>query len=419
MIILYGINNSEIEIYLMRIRRVVIVYGILAWTLFVSGLYIASFGVIIPYYSRASGLDETEYSFTFLVRALAYVLGSVSVKFILSRIPTQKAMLFLCGIISVALFLCSLSISPLNLTIMLFLSGFAIISTNIIVFGQTIKLFEHEQPDFWLVLLGFGFGMGATLSPLFIKYFEIHTYKIFGLLAGIAVPLLLAYPLQDFEEEKKGEQNRNTISTQTEIFICLIMLLFPAQEVGMSGWMPTYSIKAGIAGVETSGLYSTLFWLSNAIFRVVWACWIKGPVNCKLRFILSTISGVSVVLLMLQWAGLYQFVCVLGSVYFGAMLSCIYAFCLAFPADNGFQNTTSNSANFVMAYCIGEGIMPAPLGYIMGLLGYRSLMVVVLVTCLASWWALEKAVLSMRQDKLNNEKDCALLGNCSPSMRLD
>lgn len=44
---------------LMKIRRAVIVYAILNWTLFVSGLYIASFGVLIPYYSRASGKDET------------------------------------------------------------------------------------------------------------------------------------------------------------------------------------------------------------------------------------------------------------------------------------------------------------------------------------------------------------------------
>lgn len=156
-----------------------------------------------------------------------------------------------------------------------------------------------------------------------------------------------------------------------------------------------YSIKTGIADVESSGLYSSLFWMSNAVFRIIWAFCIKYPVNSKLRFILSSISVLSVILLLLQWAGLYQLLCWLSTIYFGAMLSCIYGFCLAFPIDNGFKNTTSNSANFVMAYCIGEGIMPAPLGYIMGVFGHRSLIVMVLVTCLLSWWALEKAVDSM------------------------
>lgn len=165
------------------------------------------------------------------------------------------------------------------------------------------------------------------------------------------------------------------------------MVLFPAQEVGMSGWMPTYSIKAGIADTDNSGIYSTLFWISNTIFRVVWALWIKGTVNTKLRFILSSITVVCLFLIILQGLEQYKLVCIVGSIYFGAMLSCVYSFCLALPISNGYKSTTSNNANIVMAYCIGEGVMPAPLGYSMHLFGYKSLMVVVMITCLGSWWS--------------------------------
>lgn len=62
-----------------------------------------------------------------------------------------------------------------------------------------------------------------------------------------------------------------------------------------------------------------------------------------------------------------------------------------------------------MAYCIGEGVMPAPLGYSMYLFGYKSLMVVVLITCLGSWWSFEQGVSILENDKKSDEPIARLL----------
>lgn len=102
-------------------RRVTVIYLILLWIFFVTGLYVASYGVLIPYYSSASAQDQTEYSFTFLVRALAFICGSVSIKYLLRRFSAQSIMINYCGIVGVSLFLCSLSYSSLNLGVMLFI----------------------------------------------------------------------------------------------------------------------------------------------------------------------------------------------------------------------------------------------------------------------------------------------------------
>lgn len=170
----------------------------------------------------------------------------------------------------------------------------------------------------------------------------------------------------------------------------------------MSGWIPTYSIKAGIADTQTSGLYSTLFWMSNAIFRLIWAFCIKASVNKKLRFIFSTITVFSILLIVFQYLNFFSFVCSMGCLYFGAMLAGVYGFCLAFPIDNGFDNTSRNNANIVMAYCIGQGIMPMPLGYVMRFFGYQSLILMMVFICAVSWWCFEQSIKSIDLDRRVN-----------------
>lgn len=122
-------------------RRATVIYLILLWVFFVSGLYIASYGVLIPYYSSTSGKDQTEYSFTFIARALAFICGSVSIKYLLRTFRAQSIMISYCGMVGASLFLCSLSCSDLNLGGMLFISGFCIISTNVIGLSMVMQLF--------------------------------------------------------------------------------------------------------------------------------------------------------------------------------------------------------------------------------------------------------------------------------------
>lgn len=81
------------------------------------------------------------------------------------------------------------------------------------------------------------------------------------------------------------------------------------------------------------------------------------------------------------------------------MLACVYSYCLALPIDNGFQVGLANNANFVLANCIGEGLLIGPMGYSMSIFGFQSLVIVMLISCIFSSWCFQMSVVSMRNDK--------------------
>ena len=61
------------------------------------------------------------------------------------------------------------------------------------------------------------------------------------------------------------------------------MMIFPAQESGMAGWMPTYSIKAGVSDTEGAAIYSFLFWFPNAVAGVIWALLTQYTVTQRMK----------------------------------------------------------------------------------------------------------------------------------------
>ena len=60
-------------------------------------------------------------------------------------------------------------------------------------------------------------------------FFELQTYKVLSGLSLVVVFLLLRYPLPELEGKRSEEEPRKVISSKTEIYICLVMLILPAQ----------------------------------------------------------------------------------------------------------------------------------------------------------------------------------------------
>ena len=92
-------------------------------------------------------------------------------------------------------------------------------------------------------------------------------------------------------------------------------------------------------------------------------------------------------LVVFQYLEMYVLVCTLGPIAFGSMVGCYFGFCLSLPLDQGFFTNTNNNANFMIAYCIGEGLLLGPVGYLMQVFGFKSLMVMVFICCLISVWS--------------------------------
>ena len=198
------------------------------------------------------------------------------------------------------------------------------------------------------------------------------------------------------------------IGGKSELFLCLLMLIFPIQEIGFSSWMPTYSIKSGIADTQTSGIYSLYFWLPNTISRIVWTFFIPWSITKRLKVITTTLALLSFLLVVFQYMEQYTLVCTIGPLAFGSMVGCYFGFCLSLPLDNGFFTNTNNNANFMIAYCIGEGILLGPVGYLMNIFSFRALMFMVLICCIMSAWTFNKTLVSMADDKCKEGEEGVL-----------
>ena len=173
-----------------------------------------------------------------------------------------------------------------------------------------------------------------------------------------------------------------------------MMLIFPAQETGFVGWIPTYSIKAGVSNVESASIYSLLFWLPNTILRIVWAT-LPYSVTNKLKSALAGFLFTSFLFLFIQYAEYYELLCVSSSLTFGLLTSSMYGFYITLPLDNGFALTTSNNANFILANCIGEALLTGPIGYSIKVFGFQSLFIIIFIICIINEGAFMLTVKSM------------------------
>ena len=176
------------------------------------------------------------------------------------------------------------------------------------------------------------------------------------------------------------------------------MFLLPAQEAGFAGWIPTYAIKAGVSSASESAVYSSLFWSTNSAFRIIWVFLPLSATN-KMKIVFLGLLTISTLLTLLQHLELYQLLCITGPLLLGIMTSVLYGLCLTLSIDNGFSSTTSNNANFVLANCIGETLLTGPMGYSMKIFGFQSLIVIILVSCIASNLSFHHALKSLDTDK--------------------
>lgn len=88
----------------------------------------------------------------------------------------------------------------------------------------------------------------------------------------------------------------------------------------------------------------------------------------------------------------------------GAFVSGVFALGIALPADEGFQVSPQNSANFILGNAFGEGLLIMPLGYIMQIFGFKSLTVCIFLLGGLFYWSFRKSVEEMEKDRKKFEE---------------
>lgn len=180
--------------------------------------------------------------------------------------------------------------------------------------------------------------------------------------------------------------------------ICAIFLFYATIQLGMASWIPTYSIKAGVADVNSSAIYSLLFWLPNCLARLGWM-YVPGSVQQRLGLSLKTVFLAAFVPVILQYLQLYKLVCLFAPIASGILIGGVFGFGISLPVDSGFAPSSQSNANFILANALGEGLLIMPLGYSMNVFGYKAMMVEMLLVTGLCYWVFIETLKSMDKDK--------------------
>ncbi len=116
-------------------------YSALLFMIFLSGWFVASVGPLIPHYTTATGLDETDYAYLFMVRSAANVIGGFFSKYLLDTFKVSSLTIIYLIVVVISLIVSTLSLSTFNLAITLFCSSICLVGIAVIIYGVTIKLF--------------------------------------------------------------------------------------------------------------------------------------------------------------------------------------------------------------------------------------------------------------------------------------
>jgi hypothetical protein len=106
--------------------------------------YDTCFGPVIPFFSEATGIDETNYSYLFLVRFITDILGGLLIKELLQRFSSQKLAIIYMLIFAASLTATTFSLSTISLIITVSIATATFVGLLVIALNVTTKIFLDE-----------------------------------------------------------------------------------------------------------------------------------------------------------------------------------------------------------------------------------------------------------------------------------
>lgn len=120
--------------------------------------------------------------------------------------------------------------------------------------------------------------------------------------------------------------------------------------------------------------------------------------------LLKLLVGSTFVVLVIQWMGELAVVAYLGVISSGIFLSAMYALFFSIAQEYGYELNTSSTANLAMSASLGEGLLVMPIGYAMGLFGYRALIYIIFLFSTVMWLIFNHVNHFMQQDSAQKKE---------------
>jgi len=356
------------------------------------GVVTGMIGPLLWELASNTGTTIEKIGIIFAFRASGWMVGSLIAGRVFQKFNSSGNL-----ILFISLFT-SLSISATfpfvhKLWLLLCLNGVTgVIMSFIDVGGNTLILYIwKDKVGPYLQALHFSFGIGATVSPFIVgslmKLLPGRALYSFWIVAGVgilsAVPgVLIKSPRTgdkaDGEKEGKAQGRWAKIKSRVlTVCIGLLLFMYVGAETSYGGWLFTYAKEIyNIPDAEAAYMVSG-FWGAITVGRLI-AVPLSAKIKAKTMLIIDLIGSVLSLMMLIffeRFANRILLWCM--TVLYGLFMASIFASAFSLPAEVKITLSSVGASLVIASASIGDTLLPMISGYIMKVLGPKSLMILI------------------------------------------
>ncbi len=147
--------------------------------------------------------------------------------------------------------------------------------------------------------LNFAWSAGATVGPVcFLPFLHQGNFRwLFVAMMVLSVAMLAWVVLQERDAARAGPKPKSGIASRSLRTIFVLLLLLAMTTVGvessLSGWLTTYSHRAGMHSLAGAALATSIFWFGEMLSRLIFSTRLLAKVGRR-RVLRWGIWGVTV-----------------------------------------------------------------------------------------------------------------------------
>ncbi len=333
------------------------------------GLGLARFAytVILEPMKEGLNLSYTEMGVIASANFFGYVLFSPFVGYLASRFGSKVVVVSTLFLVTVTLFLTSLSTGFFDASVYRFLTGAGSAGVNVGLVGLAAKWFEIERRGFALGVINAGSSVGIIFAgitlPLVILSYDWRAGWVFLALISLFVTILslkLRETPTEFVPETKIEVG-DVYRSRSLLTLGFSYVFFGLSYIVFVTFYTSHLIKIGVEYEIASGMWSIVGILS-IISAILWGKISDAIGRKKALFSVYTIMGVAFILFGLSTNLLMA---ILATILAGASMLAIPPLVQAYCGDLAGKSSASAAIGFVtLFFGVGPMVGPSVAGFL-------------------------------------------------------
>jgi FHS family Na+ dependent glucose MFS transporter 1 len=349
------------------------------------GLVSASLGPTLRSLADNTHTDISGIGLLFTMRALGYLVGSVTGGFLYDRFRGHPIMGL--GLLGLAALMALTPLAPLLAMIVVIFLLLGVAEGCVDVGGNTLLVWAHRgDVGPHMNGLHFCFGVGAFVAPIIIA--QVVTLGgaslwAYWALAALCLPAAVSLlrlpspaPMHNAEADTSSPTNYRLV-----VVIALFFLLFVAAEISFGGWLASYAQALQLADEATAAYLTSGFWGALTVGR-----FLAIPIAARLRprtILLIDLLGCALsVVIIVVWSQSLSALWI-GAIGFGLAMASIFPTTITF-ASRRMAITGRVTSCFLVGVSIGVMSVPWLIGKLFEQVGPQVIMIVVLVDILVA-----------------------------------